>query len=149
MENHDKIVLLVEDNPDDEMLTLLALRKNNISSTVVVAHDGVEALDFVFGTGNHEGRDLRVQPQVILLDLKLPRLSGIEVLERLRNHDLTKLIPVVVLTSSNEQRDLVACYGLCANSYIRKPVDFTHFSRVVAELGTYWLGLNEVAPVPA
>lgn len=138
-----KVILLVEDNPDDELLTLRALKKNNIGNEVVVAHDGVEALDYLFGTGIYEGRDTSIQPQVILLDLKLPRVDGLEVLKRLRADGRTRLLPVVILTSSKEQQDLVDGYGCGANSYIRKPVDFAQFIEAVRQLGLYWLVLNE------
>ncbi|PLS86597.1 MAG: two-component system response regulator [Actinobacteria bacterium] len=138
-----KIILLVEDNPDDELLTRRALKKNNIGNEVVVARDGVEALDYLFGTGAYEGRDLSVMPQVILLDLKLPKLDGLEVLRRLRGNERTSLLPVVILTSSKEQQDLVDGYGYGANSYIRKPVDFAQFIEAVRQLGLYWLVLNE------
>ncbi len=140
----DKVILLVEDNPDDEALTLRALKKNNIANEVVVARDGVEALDFLLGTGVHEGRNLEIQPQVILLDLKLPKIDGLEVLKRLRNNRQTKHIPVVVLTSSMEQRDIASCYDNGANSYIRKPVDFDQFLDAVRQLGMYWLLMNVV-----
>ena len=143
----DKVILLVEDNPDDEGLTLRALKKNNIRNEVVVAHDGVLALDYLFGTGTHAGRDLTIMPQVILLDLKLPKIDGLEVLRRIRANDLTRLLPVVILTSSNEDRDLLNGYGLGANSYVRKPVDFEKFIEAVRQLGLYWLVLNEAAPV--
>jgi two-component system response regulator len=133
----------VEDNPNDEVLTRRALKKNNITNEVVVAHDGVEALDYLFGTGTYEGRDLSVMPQVVLLDLKLPKIDGLEVLRRLRADERTKLLPVVILTSSAEQRDLVDGYGYGANSYIRKPVDFAEFVETVRQLGLYWLVLNE------
>ena len=144
MEN--KVILLVEDNPDDEALTIRALKKNNICNEVVVAHDGVEALDFLFGTGAHEGRDLTLMPQVTLLDLKLPRVDGNEVLRRMRADERTRLLPVVVLTSSNEDRDRLESYGLGANSYIRKPVDFPEFVEAVRQLGLYWLVLNQAPP---
>jgi CheY-like chemotaxis protein len=136
------LILLVEDNPDDEALTLRALRKSNILNEVVVAHDGVEALDYLFGAGAYEGRDLSVMPQVVLLDLKLPRMDGLEVLRRMRADERTKPLPVVVLTTSSEQRDIVDSYSLGANSYIRKPVDFVQFSEAVEQLGLYWLLLN-------
>jgi len=142
----NKMILLVEDNADDEKLTLRALKKNNISSDVVVAHNGVEALDFLFGTGSHAGRNLNMMPQVILLDLKLPKLDGLSVLRRLRSDDRTKLFPVVILTSSNEEQDRISGYGLGANSYIRKPVDFSQFSEAARQLGLYWLALNQPAP---
>ncbi len=139
----DKMILLVEDNPDDEMLTIRALKKNNILNEVVVARDGVQALDFLFGEGEHTGRDISNQPQVILLDLKLPKIDGLEVLKRIRADERTKLLPVVILTTSNEQRDMVSSYELGANSYIRKPVDFDQFMDAVKQLGLYWLVLNE------
>jgi two-component system response regulator len=139
----DKVILLVEDNPDDEALTLRALRKANVRNEVVVARDGVEALDYLFATGPHTGRDTSVLPQVVLLDLKLPRLDGLEVLRRLRADPRTKVLPVVILTSSNEEEDRVAGYELGANSYVRKPVDFGHFAEAVRQLGLYWLLLNQ------
>jgi CheY-like chemotaxis protein len=140
------MILLVEDNRDDEALTLRALKKNNIKNEVVVAHDGVEALDYLFGTGSHAGRDLTEMPHVILLDLKLPRVDGLEVLRRLRADKRTRLLPVVILTSSNEDQDRVNGYGLGANSYVRKPVDFAQFIEAVRQLGLYWLILNEPPP---
>lgn len=142
----DKAILLVEDNPDDEALTLRALRRNNILNDVVVARDGVEALDYLFGTGAHAGRDTRTQPQVVLLDLKLPRLGGLEVLQRLRSDARTRLLPVVILTTSNEDSDVFSGYRLGANSYIRKPVDFNQFTDAVRQLGVYWLALNLPPP---
>ncbi|HYW38257.1 MAG TPA: response regulator [Terriglobales bacterium] len=142
----DKIILLVEDNADDEKLTLRALKKNNIRNEVVVARDGAEALDYLFGTGAYAGRNLEFMPQVVLLDLKLPKLDGLEVLRRVRTNDRTKLLPVVILTSSNEEQDRINGYGLGANSYVRKPVDFNQFSEAVRQLGLYWLVLNEAAP---
>jgi two-component system response regulator len=145
MNNH--VILLVEDNPDDEALTLRALQKNKITNEVVVARDGVQALDYVFGTGAYAGRDTSFSPQIILLDLKLPKIDGIEVLRRLRGDPRTKLTPVVILTSSNEERDLLAGYGFGANSYVRKPVDFDQFAEAVRYLGLYWLVLNQPPPV--
>jgi CheY-like chemotaxis protein len=142
----NKPILLIEDNPDDEALTLRALKKNNIQNNVIVARDGAEALDYLFGTGAHSNRDANARPQVILLDLKLPKVDGLEVLRRLRANQCTKLLPVVVLTSSVEEQDLVKGYELGANSYIRKPVDFAQFIEAVRQLGLYWLVLNEVPP---
>jgi two-component system response regulator len=143
---NNKIILLVEDNPDDEALTLRALEKNNIMNKVVVAHDGVEALDYLFGEGSYAGRDSGVMPEVILLDLKLPKIDGLEVLRRIRADRRTKLLPVVILTSSKEERDLIEGYSLGANSYIRKPVDFAQFGKAVNELKLYWLVLNVAPP---
>lgn len=142
----DRVILLVEDNSDDEVLAVKALKKSNLMNGVVVAHDGVEALDYLFGVGTYAGRDLAVQPGVILLDLKLPRLDGLEVLRRLRSDERTRRLPVVVLTSSKEQQDLLQSYGLGANSYIRKPVDFNQFTEAMRQLGLYWLVLNEPPP---
>jgi CheY-like chemotaxis protein len=142
----DKTILLVEDNPDDEALTLRALRKAGVRNAVVVARDGVEALDYLLGTGAYAGRDLAVMPQVILLDLKLPRIDGLEVLKRLRANERTKLLPVVILTSSTEDQDRIAGYRLGANSYVRKPVDFSQFVDAVRQLGLYWLLLNQPPP---
>jgi DNA-binding response OmpR family regulator len=138
-----RAILLVEDNPDDEALTLRALRKNNITNKVVVAHDGAIALDYLFGTGAYEGRDPTDLPQLVLLDLKLPKVDGFEVLKKLRADVRTALLPVVILTSSTEQQDIVHGYGLGANSYVRKPVDFEQFLEAVRQLGLYWLVLNE------
>jgi CheY-like chemotaxis protein len=138
-----KTILLVEDNPDDEALTRRALKKNKIGNEVVVAHDGAEALDYLFGTGTYEGRDLSCMPHLVLLDLKLPKVDGLEVLRRMRAAERTRLLPVVILTSSREQQDLVNGYGYGANSYIRKPVDFAQFVEAVRQLGLYWLVLNE------
>src|SRR5580704_11494943 len=142
-----RTILLVEDNPDDEALTLRALKKNNITNEVVVARDGAEALDYLFGTGAYAGRDTSILPQVTLLDLKLPKIDGLEVLKRLRADERTKLLPVVILTSSNEEQDRLRGYGLGANSYVRKPVDFDQFIDAVRQLGLYWLLLNERPPV--
>lgn len=141
------MILLVEDNPDDQALTLRALRKNNIKNEVIVARDGVEALDFLFGTGTYAGRDLSLMPQVTLLDLKLPKVDGLEVLRRVRADERTRLLPVVILTSSNEDRDRIDGYSLGANSYVRKPVDFAEFIEAVKSLGLYWLILNQGPPV--
>ena len=142
----DKTILLVEDNPDDEALTLRALKRANVRNPVVVVRDGVEALDYLFGTGAHAGRDTHDTPQVVLLDLKLPRLDGLEVLRRLRADARTKLLPVVILTSSTEDQDRIAGYELGANSYVRKPVDFSQFVDAVRQLGLYWLLLNQPPP---
>jgi two-component system response regulator len=142
-----KIILLVEDNGDDELLTLRALKKNSIRNKVIIARDGVEALDYLFGTGAYSGRDLNIMPQLILLDLKLPKIDGLGVLRRIRADERTKLLPVVILTSSNEERDRIQGYGLGANSYVRKPVDFNEFTEAARQLGLYWLVINEAAPV--
>ena len=139
-----KNLLLVEDNPDDEALTLRALHKYNLANDIVVARDGQEALDYLFASGDYADRDSSVLPQVILLDLKLPKVNGLEVLERLRAEPNTRHIPVVVLTSSNEEQDLIRSYDLGANSYVRKPVDFEQFLEAARQLGLYWLVLNEV-----
>ena len=144
----DKVILLVEDNADDELLTLRALKKNNIRNEVVVARDGNQALDYLFGTGLHSGRDLSVMPQIILLDLKLPKVDGFEVLNRVRASEMTKFLPVVILTTSNEDQDRIRGYDLGANSFVRKPVEFEKFIEAVRQLGLYWLILNEPAPVP-
>ena len=139
----DKIILLVEDNPDDEALTLRALDKNNLSTAVMVAHDGAEALDYLFGTGAYADRDTSMTPRVILLDLKLPKVDGLEVLRRLRTDVRTRHLPVVILTSSDEEQDIIDSYSLGANSYIRKPVDFAQFNEAVRQLKQYWLLLNK------
>lgn len=144
----NKTILLVEDNLDDEALTLRALRKNNIANDVVVARDGAEALDYLFAAGIYADRDVGEQPSMLLLDLKLPKIDGLEVLRRLRHDERTRLIPVVILTSSREEQDLVNGYRLGANSYIRKPVDFSQFVEAVRHLGLYWLVLNEAPPTP-
>jgi two-component system response regulator len=140
-------ILLVEDNPDDEDLTLRALEQNRIKNAVVVARDGAEALDYLFGTGKYAGRDTNLLPQVVLLDLKLPKIDGLEVLRRLRADNRTKLLPVVILTSSNEEQDKLKGYSLGANSYVRKPVDFIQFTDAVKQLGLFWLLLNERPPI--
>jgi CheY-like chemotaxis protein len=137
-------ILLVEDNPDDEALTLRALKGSKVVNDVVVAHDGVEALDYLFGTGAYAGRDTSVLPTVILLDLKLPKLDGLEVLQRLRADERTRFAPVVILTTSKEEQDLVASYTRGCNSYVRKPVDFTQFAEAVRQLSLYWALVNEV-----
>jgi len=142
----EKVILLVEDNPDDEALTLRAFKKNNISNEVIVARDGAEALDYLFGRGAYAGRDTTAMPAITLLDLKLPKVDGLEVLKQVRADNRTKLIPVVILTSSKEEQDLVNGYRLGANSYIRKPVDFSQFLEAVRQLGLYWLVLNEGPP---
>lgn len=140
----DGIILLVEDNPDDEALTLRALKKHNIANQVVVTRDGVEALEWLFGEGGFAGRDTAIQPQVILLDLNMPRVSGLEALERIRSDPRTRAVPVVVLTSSKMEEDMMASYAKGANSYVRKPVDFTEFAQAVQRLGVYWLLVNQV-----
>ncbi len=142
----DKIILLVEDNPNDEELTLRALKKSQIMNRVVVVRDGVEALDYLFMRGAYANRSSSETPQVILLDLKLPKIDGLEVLREIRSDDRTKLLPVVVLTSSVEDQDLIKSYGLGANSYVRKPVDFVQFVEAVKQLGLYWLVINHPAP---
>ncbi len=142
----DKIILLVEDNADDELLTRRAFHKNNILNEVVVAHDGVEALDYLFATGPHEGRNLIPPPAVILLDINMPRIGGLEVLRRLRADERTRMLPVVILTSSREEQDLVESYRIGANSYVRKPVNFADFVEATRQLGLYWLVLNEQPP---
>jgi two-component system, response regulator len=144
---HRNGLLLVEDNPDDEELTLLAFEQSQITNEVVVARDGVEALDYLFGTGMYAGRDTSDMPALILLDLQLPRINGLEVLQRLRADYRTKLLPVVILTTSNEQRDLITSYSYGCNSYIRKPVDYNQFVAAVQQLGMYWLILNELPPI--
>ncbi len=141
-----KFILVVEDNPDDEELTVRALKSANVANSVVVARDGAEALDFLFATGAHAGRDVAALPAVVLLDLKLPKLDGIEVLQHIRSDERTKLLPVVILTSSKEQEDVVASYRLGTNSYVRKPVHFKEFSEAVRQLGLYWFLLNESPP---
>ncbi len=145
----DKMIFLVEDNPDDEALAIRALQKNNIANQVVVARDGAEALDFLFCTGPHAGRDPRVLPTVICLDLKIPKIDGLEVLRRLRADKRTQSIPVVALTSSNEDKDVATSYKYHVNSYIRKPVDFVQFVEAVRQVGLYWLVLNHPVPVAA
>jgi two-component system response regulator len=143
----DQVILLVEDNARDEALTLRALKKSNIVNEVVVARDGVEALDYLFGTGSYAGRDLDMMPQLIMLDLKLPKVNGLQVLERIRHDERTRRLPVVVFTSSNEEEDLVNSYNLGANSYVRKPVDFEQFLEATKQLGLYWLVLNQIPSI--
>ena len=143
MEVNTTTILLVEDNADDEALTLRAFKKSNLRNEVIVVRDGAEALDYLFGMGEFEGRDMRVMPHLILLDLKLPKIDGLEVLRRLRADPRTKLLPVVILTSSKEQEDLIQGYSLGANSYVRKPIDFNQFIAAIQQLGLYWLVLNE------
>lgn len=142
----DKVILLVEDNPRDEALTLRALKKSSIVNDIVVARDGVEALDYLFGTGAYEGRDTSAAPQVILLDLKLPKVDGLEVLRKVRADERTRRLPVVIFTSSSEEEDLINSYNLGANSYVRKPVAFEQFLEATRQLGLYWLVLNQAAP---
>ena len=142
----EKIILLVEDNPDDILLTERALKKSHILNKLIVAKDGVEALDYLFGTGSWAGRDLSNMPQVVLLDLKLPKIGGLEVLKKIRADNRTKLLSVVILTSSKEEQDIINGYSLGANSYIRKPVNFDQFAEAVRQLGLYWLVLNEQPP---
>lgn len=145
----ERSILLVEDNPNDEALTLRALKKSNILNPVIVARDGAEALDYLFGRGEYKGRNLEGNPEVVLLDLKLPKVDGLEVLRQLRSDDRTKLLPVVVLTSSVEEQDILRGYALGANSYVRKPVDFNQFVEAVKQLGLYWLVLNQRPPESA
>ena len=142
----DKLILVVEDNPDEEALTLRALLRSGIKSEVVVVRDGAEALDYLFGVGAYRGRDLNLMPTVVLLDLRLPKVDGLEVLRRLRADERTKLLPVVTLTSSDEERDIIASYESRVNSYVRKPVSFTEFTEAVRQLGLYWMELNEPPP---
>ena len=143
----ERTILLVEDKLDDVELTLRSLKKHNITNEVVVAHDGAEALEYLFATGAYAGRDASVMPTVILLDLKMPKVDGLEVLRRLRADERTKLLPVVIVTSSKEEKDMMNGYSLGANSYVRKPVDFVQFSEAVKQLGLYWLLLNELPTV--
>lgn len=133
----------MEDNPDDVELTLRALKKHNILNEIIIVNDGVKALDYLFGTGAYTGRDTTILPEVVLLDLKLPKINGLEVLQCMRNDERTRLLPVVILTSSNEERDLIDSYRLGANSYVQKPVDFNEFAEAIRQLGIYWLLLNK------
>jgi two-component system response regulator len=149
METAKKIVLLVEDSPDDEELTRLAFQSSNILNEIVVARDGAEAIDFLFRTGKYADRDPGLVPQVVLLDLKLPKISGLEVLRRLRAEPSTALIPVVILTSSREEEDIVRSYQLGASAYVRKPVDFAEFSFAARQLGVFWLLVNQPPPATA
>jgi two-component system response regulator len=142
----EKTIMLVEDNPDDEELTLRALRKASIANDVFVARDGREALDFLFGTGQHAGREPQTMPAVVLLDLKLPKLDGIDVLQRMRADPRTRLVPVVVLTSSSEDEDMLRSYQSGANSYVRKPIEFSEFAHAVTQLGMYWMLINQTPP---
>jgi len=142
-----KMILIVEDNARDEALTLRALKKCNIMNEVVVVRDGVQALDYLFGTGAYVGRDLQVMPQIILLDLKLPKVDGLQVLQKVRADERTRRLPVVMFTSSSEEEDMIKSYDLGANSYVRKPVDFEAFVDATKQLGLYWLVLNQSAPV--
>lgn len=139
----EKKILLVEDNPDDEALTIRAFKKNNICNEVVVAHDGAEALDYLFGTGKFQDRNTADLPVIVLLDLNLPKINGHEVLEKIRKRELTRLLPVIILTTSETERDIVQSYASGANSYIKKPVDFEQFSQAILQLGMYWLVLNK------
>lgn len=138
-----RFILLVEDNRNDELLARRALQKNSITTHLVVARDGVEAIDFIMGTGSYAERDVRQQPSLVLLDLKLPKMDGLEVLRQLRAHEPTRHLPVVILTSSDEEQDVRKSYDLGVNSYIRKPVDFNEFVETVRQLGLYWLKLND------
>lgn len=148
MSTDERVILLVEDNPGDVALTLRALKEQRIMNQVVVARDGVEALDYLFGTGAHAGRDVRAWPELVLLDLNLPKVNGIDVLSRIRGDERTRLMPVVMLTTSTEERDVVSSYQLGVNSYVQKPVDFAQFSEAVRQLGLYWLVLNISPPMP-
>jgi CheY-like chemotaxis protein len=143
----NRVLLLVEDNPTDEKLTIRAFKRSGIANEVVVVRDGTEALDYLFGTGKYQGRDTSMLPTVVLLDLKLPRIDGLEVLRRIRADDRTKCLPVVILTASKEHEDIVRSYALGANAYVRKPVDFGEFAEAAKTLGLFWLLLNE--PLPA
>jgi two-component system response regulator len=145
---NNRVILLVEDDPSEVGLTRRAFEKHRIDNELVITEDGQDALDYLFGAGAYAGRDIKILPAVVLLDLKLPRVNGPDVLKIIRNHDLTKRLPVVVLSSSREDQDVAMCYDLGANSYIRKPVDFHKFVELVRTLGLYWLVLNESPPIP-
>lgn len=147
VEMEKKVILLIEDNPDDEVLTVRALKKGNVANEIIVARDGKEAVDYLFGDGDYSDRDMSIMPQLIILDLKLPKIDGLEVLRQIRSNEKTKLLPVVILTSSNEEKDLVDSYTLGANSYVQKPVDFDQFIKAARRLKLYWLVLNEPPPV--
>ena len=146
IKSRDGVILVVEDDPDDEELTIRALKKINLANDIVVVRDGAEALDYLFADGKYAGRDAANTPAVVLLDLKLPKVEGLEVLKRIRENGPTRLVPVVILTSSDEQKDLIESYRLGANSYVRKPVDFEQFMKAVEELGLYWMLLNQPPP---
>ena len=148
MSANDQVIMLVEDNPGDEELTLRALHKSNVLNPVVVARDGAEALDYLFARGKYSERDATILPQVVLLDLKLPKVNGLEVLRAVRADPRTRRLPVVILSSSNEDQDLINSYDLGANSYVRKPVDFAQFLDAARQLGLYWLVLNQAPPRP-
>ena len=143
---NEKVILLIEDNPDDEALTTRALRRSNIVNDIIVAHNGAEGLDYLFARGAYTGRNTNELPALVLLDLKLPKIDGLEVLRRIRSDDRTRLLPVVMLTSSSEEKDIIESYHLGANSYVRKPVEFEQFAESVRQLGLYWLLINEQVP---
>ena len=144
LSSNRKVILLVEDNPVDEELTVIAFEKNNITNKIVVARDGAEALEYLFCTGQYDSRDINDKPQLVLLDLKLPKVDGLEVLREIRENELTKRTPVVILTSSKEQQDMIQAYDLGTNAYVQKPVNFTEFAEAVKQLGLFWLILNEI-----
>ena len=146
VEMEKKVIFLIEDNSDDEALTVRALKKGNIVNEIIVARDGKEAVDYLFGDGDYSNRDMSIMPQLIILDLKLPKIDGLEVLRQIRSNEKTKLLPVVILTSSNEEKDLIDSYTLGANSYVQKPVDFDQFIKAARKLKLYWLVLNEPPP---
>lgn len=146
MNNSDKVILLVEDNPDDVTLTLRAFKRSHVMNEIAIARDGIEALDFLFGRGEFADRATKSLPTLVILDLKLPKLDGLSVLKAIRENDKTRLLPVVILTSSKEEQDLISGYSLGANSYVRKPVDFTEFLDAVKVLGIYWLMMNQTPP---